>query len=62
MTDDALRLDHITKKFGDFTAVDDVSFVVPTGSIYGFLGPNGARKTTTIRMVLDIFTPTSGTI
>jgi len=62
MPADALRLEHVTKQFGDFTAVDDVSLAVPTGSIYGFLGPNGAGKTTTIRMVLDILKPTSGTI
>jgi ABC-2 type transport system ATP-binding protein len=56
----ALELEHVTKRYGDFTAVDDVSLSVPKGSIYGFLGPNGAGKTTTIRMVLDIIRPTSG--
>ncbi len=56
----ALELSGVTKKYGDFTAVDDVSLVVPKGSIYGFLGPNGAGKTTTIRMILDIIRPTRG--
>ncbi|MBL7009492.1 MAG: ATP-binding cassette domain-containing protein [Planctomycetes bacterium] len=56
----ALELSGVTKMYGDFTAVDDVSLVVPKGSIYGFLGPNGAGKTTTIRMILDIVRPTRG--
>ncbi len=60
MSEIALELEHVTKRYGDFTAVDDVSLSVPKGSIYGFLGPNGAGKTTTIRMVLDIIRPTSG--
>lgn len=60
--DSALRIEHVTKRFGGFTAVDDVSFSIPTGSIYGFLGPNGAGKTTTIRMILDIVRPSSGSI
>lgn len=57
-----LVLDHVVKRFGDFTAVDDLSFEVPQGRIFGFLGRNGAGKTTTLRMVLDILRPTSGTI
>ena len=57
-----LELRGVTKRFGDFRAVDDVSFSLPAGSIYGFLGPNGAGKTTTIRMILEIIKPTSGTI
>lgn len=57
-----LHLDHVTKYYGDFKAVDDVSLSLPAGSIYGFLGPNGAGKTTTIRMILEIIRPTSGTI
>jgi ABC-2 type transport system ATP-binding protein len=57
-----LKLQGVTKLFGDFRAVDDVSFSLPAGSIYGFLGPNGAGKTTTIRMILEIIKPTSGTI
>jgi ABC-2 type transport system ATP-binding protein len=52
----------VTKRFGDFTAVDGVSLSIPRGSIYGFLGQNGAGKTTTIRMIFDIIKPTSGRI
>ncbi len=59
---DALVLQSVTKRFGSFTAVDDLSLRVPTGCIYGFLGPNGAGKTTTIRMVMSIFHQDSGTI
>lgn len=51
---------ELTKKFGDFTAVDRVSFQIPVGSIFGFLGPNGAGKSTTIRMLLGILPVTSG--
>ena len=58
----AVVLRGVTKKYGDFTAVDDVDLEVPRGSIYGFLGPNGAGKTTTIRMILDIVKPTHGSI
>jgi ABC-2 type transport system ATP-binding protein len=57
-----LELEHVTKRFGDFTAVDDVSLAIPRGCVYGFLGPNGAGKTTTIRMIVDILRPTKGRI
>jgi ABC-2 type transport system ATP-binding protein len=57
-----LTLDHVVKRFGSFTAVDDVSFSVSEGEIFGFLGGNGAGKTTSLRMVLDIIRPTSGRI
>ncbi|MBN1221039.1 MAG: ABC transporter ATP-binding protein [Anaerolineae bacterium] len=57
----AIEVNGLTKKFGDFTAVNQVSFTVPRGEIFGFLGPNGAGKTTTIRMLLGLLTPTSGT-
>lgn len=57
-----LNLSHVSKRFGDFCAVDDISLSIPRGSIYGFLGPNGAGKTTTIRMILDIIKPDSGEI
>jgi ABC-2 type transport system ATP-binding protein len=50
------------KKFGDFTAVDNVSFDVAKGEIFAFLGPNGAGKTTTIKMLTTLLTPTSGTL
>lgn len=58
----ALTLRSVTKRFGSFTAVDDLSLDVPRGCIYGFLGQNGAGKTTTIRMVMSIFHPDRGTI
>lgn len=57
-----LELDKVSKRYGAFTAVDNISFSIPAGSIYGFLGPNGAGKTTTIRMILDILKPDTGTI
>lgn len=60
--DHALILDRVTKRFGSFTAIDELSLAVPTGCIYGFLGQNGAGKTTTIRMVMSIFHPDTGTI
>ena len=62
MSESVLRLEHIKKCYGDFTAVHDLSLDVPRGSIYGFLGPNGAGKSTTIRIALSIYEPTSGTI
>jgi ABC-2 type transport system ATP-binding protein len=57
-----LSFDRVVKRFGDFTAVDDLSFEVGEGSVFGFLGRNGAGKTTSMRMVLDILRPTSGDI
>ncbi|GAB4138127.1 MAG: ATP-binding cassette domain-containing protein [Planctomycetota bacterium] len=60
--DHALVLEHVTKRFGKFTAVDDLSVSIPKGTIYGFVGQNGAGKTTTIRMVMSIFHQDSGTI
>ena len=57
-----LRLDNVVKRFGDFTAVNDLTFAVPEGGIFGFLGGNGAGKTTSLRMALDIIRPTSGSI
>src|ERR1700745_260158 len=56
----ALSVDHLTKRFGDRTAVDDVSFSVGKGEVFGFLGPNGAGKTTTVRMLGTLIAPTSG--
>jgi len=53
-------VENLTKKFGHFTAVDNVSFQVSRGEVYGWLGPNGAGKTTTIRMLLGLLKPTSG--
>jgi len=57
----AVEFHQLTKRFGSFTAVDELSFVVRPGRITGFLGPNGAGKTTTLRMLLDLIRPTSGT-
>ena len=53
-------VDRLTKTYGAFTAVDNISFEVPRGTIVGFLGPNGAGKTTTIRMLTCYMPPTSG--
>src|SRR6185436_20754736 len=57
-----LVLDHVTKKFGDFTAVNDLSLQVRPGRVFGLIGPNGAGKTTTIRMIVNITAPDSGRI
>ncbi len=57
----AIEAEHLVKKFGDFTAVDDISFSVPAGSVLGLLGPNGSGKTTTIRMMTTLSPPTTGT-
>ena len=56
----SIVVQNLTKKFGDFTAVDNVSFSVQAGEVFGWLGPNGAGKTTTIRMLLGLMSPTSG--
>jgi ABC-2 type transport system ATP-binding protein len=61
-SDITLRVENVTKRFGDFTAVDDLSFNVRAGRVFGFLGPNGAGKTTTIRMIVGITAPDSGKI
>ena len=57
-----IQVEHLVKKFGLRTAVDDVSFEVEKGTVLGFLGPNGAGKTTTIRMIAGYLPPTSGTV
>jgi ABC-2 type transport system ATP-binding protein len=59
---DAVLIEHVTKTYGSFKAVDDLNLSVPTGSIYGFIGPNGSGKTTSLRMVMRILHPDSGTI
>jgi ABC-2 type transport system ATP-binding protein len=56
----ALVVEHLTKRFGERVAVDDVSFDVAPGEVFGFLGPNGAGKTTTVRMLATLIAPTSG--
>jgi len=58
----AIEIEHVTKRFGDFTAVNNVSLAVPEGSIYGFIGPNGSGKTTTLRMIMNILLPDSGSV
>jgi len=57
-----IKLQHLTKKFGDFTAVDDLNLEIKPGEFYGFLGPNGAGKTTTIKIMTGLFAPTSGSV
>src|SRR5499426_4911114 len=56
----ALRLQRISKSFGDKRAVDEMDMVVPRGATYGFIGPSGAGKTTCIRMIMSILFPDSG--
>jgi len=62
MPDPIVEVRGLTKRFGDFTAVDGVSFEIHPGEILGLLGPNGAGKTTTIQMLLGLITPTAGSI
>jgi len=52
-----LKVQDLVKRYGDFVAVDKLSFQVEQGEIFGLLGPNGAGKTTTIRVIMDIFSP-----
>ncbi len=58
----ALEVLRLTKRFGEFTAVDGVTFQVEEGEIFGFLGPNGAGKTTTLRMIYGVLAPTAGDV
>src|SRR5438477_11063832 len=55
-----IRVENLVKTFGDFTAVDHISFSVAPGEIFAFLGPNGAGKTTTIKMLTTLLRPTAG--
>jgi ABC-2 type transport system ATP-binding protein len=57
----SISIEHLTKRYGRFTAVDDVSIDVPSGSVFGLLGPNGAGKTTTFKCMLGLAAPSSGT-
>lgn len=57
-----VKLGQVTKRFGEFVAVSDLSLAAYPGRIYGLLGPNGAGKTTTIRMIVNITAPDSGSI
>src|SRR4051794_21297025 len=58
----AVEIERVTKTFGGHVAVDDLSLVVPAGTVYGFIGPNGSGKTTTLRMIMRILHPDSGHI
>jgi ABC-2 type transport system ATP-binding protein len=57
-----IELRNVSKNFGSFTAVDDLTLTIPPGELFGFLGPNGAGKTTTIKMIAGLFSPTKGTV
>jgi ABC-2 type transport system ATP-binding protein len=57
-----IKVQNLSRTFGDFKAVDDISFEVAAGEIFAFLGPNGAGKTTTIRMLTTLLSPTHGSI
>lgn len=57
-----LKVENVTKQYGDFTAVDNLNFEARAGRVFGFLGPNGAGKTTTIRMIVGIIAPDAGNI
>lgn len=57
-----IEVENLTRRFGRFTAVDNLSFRIPKGCIFGFLGPNGSGKSTTIRMICGVIHPTSGSI
>src|SRR6478736_3089161 len=57
-----LRIIDVTKRFGDFVAVDDLTITIPSGSFFALLGPSGCGKTTTLRMVAGLEEPTAGTI
>src|ERR1700690_1788327 len=59
---DAVEIRNVTKTFGAVTAVDGLSLTVPEGSVYGFIGPNGSGKTTTMRMISSIFYPDRGDV
>ena len=61
MSDIAIEVKDLTRKFGDFTAVDRISFTVSSGEVFGFLGANGAGKTTAMRMLIGLLQPTAGT-
>src|ERR1700722_15700380 len=61
-TETVIEIKHVTKKFGDVTAVNDVSFEVKKGELFALLGPNGAGKSTTIKMLTTLLKPTSGSL
>ncbi|HLG76270.1 MAG TPA: ATP-binding cassette domain-containing protein, partial [Ktedonobacteraceae bacterium] len=55
-----IEVDHLTKRFGDHVAVNDISFTVESGEVFGLLGPNGAGKSTTIKMLTTLLSPSGG--
>ena len=57
-----IKVEHLTKYYGDFLAVDDLSFEIEKGHVYGFLGPNGAGKTTTMNIITGCLSATSGRV
>ena len=61
MTEYAIQAENVVKKFGDFTAINNITLNVPKGSIYGFLGPNGCGKSTTIRVLTGLLSPSGAT-
>ncbi|MCQ9082627.1 ABC transporter ATP-binding protein [Vibrio harveyi] len=62
MTEYAIQAENVIKKFGDFTAINNITLNVPKGSIYGFLGPNGCGKSTTIRVLTGLLSPSEGNV
>jgi len=62
MIEEAIRTINLTKKFGDFVAVDNLNLIINKGEIFGLLGPNGAGKSTTIKMIIGLLKPTYGEI
>src|SRR5512140_2542677 len=60
MSEAVIQVENLTRRFGDFVAVDHISFEVGAGEVVGYLGPNGSGKTTTIRMLLGLLAPTEG--
>lgn len=62
MTEYAIQAENVVKKFGDFTATNNITLNVPKGSIYGFLGPNGCGKSTTIRVLTGLLSPSEGNV
>ncbi|PMS58176.1 ABC transporter ATP-binding protein [Vibrio parahaemolyticus] len=62
MTEYAIQAQNVVKKFGDFTAINNITLNVPKGSIYGFLGPNGCGKSTTIRVLTGLLSPSEGSV
>ena len=62
MSEITVKLDRVSKSFGEFTAVKELSLAVRAGRVFGLLGPNGAGKTTSIRMIVNITAPDTGSI